>query len=70
MHHFKAFDMINLQYEIKILEKILNKAMSKFLSPSLKHNNRDYPNMGYPLNNMYDANFYWSRLYTAPWWTV
>ena len=49
MHHFKAFDMINLQYEIKILEKILNKAMSKFLSPSLKHNNRDYPNMGYPL---------------------
>ena len=26
MHHFKAFDMINLQYEIKIWKKILNKA--------------------------------------------
>ena len=26
MHHFKAFDMINLQYEIKIWKKILNEA--------------------------------------------
>ena len=26
MHHFKAFDMINLQYEIKVWKKILNKA--------------------------------------------
>ena len=26
MHHFKAFDEINLQYEIKVWEKILNKA--------------------------------------------
>ena len=28
MHHFKAFDMINLQYEIRIWKKILNKATS------------------------------------------
>jgi hypothetical protein len=26
MPHFKAFDMINLQYEIRIWQKILNKA--------------------------------------------
>ena len=26
MHHFKAFAMINLQYEIKVWKKILNKA--------------------------------------------
>ena len=26
MYHFKAFDMMNLQYEIKIWKKMLNKA--------------------------------------------
>ena len=31
MHHFKAFDLINLQYEIRIWQKIINKATNDSL---------------------------------------